>query len=513
MKERSRTEYSIMNTGMSVLVRVGTILLGYISRIVFAHVLGQDYVGVSGLFLDVFKLLSVAEIGIETSITYALYRPIAEGDRARQQALLRLYRNFYLGVAGAVLAIGLVMFLFLDGLIAGQPRVEGLHWIYLMYLTHAVASYVCAHRRIIIDAHQKMYISMAHYGIWMTVQYGLQIAVLLLTRNFYLYLAIYIICTLLYNLSLYRRAGRDYPYIREKRPMPLPAEERKGIWRNIRAMAMHKVGDAIIRNTDSLLISSLIGIVSTACYTSYYLIIGSVRQVFDQIFRGLTASIGNLGVCDAEEKLVRVFESTMFVGFWIYGFSAICLLELLGPFIAVSFGDAYLFPMAVTLVLCINYYLNGMRQATLAFRDSLGLFRYDRYRGITEAALNLVLSIVLALRMGVMGIFLGTSISQVAVSLWLEPLMLYRHRLHRPVRQYFARYAGYTAATLFCGALTHVICALLGGSGWAALAVRIPVCFLVPNILIWLCFRKTEGCRLVTEKLRRFAAAGKASHT
>jgi hypothetical protein len=50
-------------------------------------------------------------------------------------------------------------------------------------------------------------------------------------------------------------------------------------------------------------------------------------------------------------------------------------------------------------------------------------------------------------------------------------------------------------------------------SGWAALAVRIPVCFLVPNILIWLCFRKTEGCRLVTEKLRRFAAAGKASHT
>ena len=274
MKEKSRTEYSILNTSVSSASRIITIVLGYVTRIVFTRMLDQNYVGVSGLFLDVFKLLSLSELGISVAITYALYKPIAEGDAEKQKSVMDLYRRFYNGVALTVLIAGLMIFPFLDSLIKGHPDVEHLELIYLLYLANSVVSYLFVYKKTLIDAHQQMYVSMGYYGVFMTLQYVLQIIVLLCTGNFILYLAIYLLCTLLHNIAISQKAKRMFPYIIEKEVQPLPSEEKQDILKNIKAMFMHKIGTVAVKNTDSLLISSMIGIVHTACYTNYYLIIG-----------------------------------------------------------------------------------------------------------------------------------------------------------------------------------------------------------------------------------------------
>lgn len=50
-------------------------------------------------------------------------------------------------------------------------------------------------------------------------------------------------------------------------------------------MLMHKLGNVVVNNTDNLLISSFVGVISVGIYSNYFLLIGSVRQVLDQIFR------------------------------------------------------------------------------------------------------------------------------------------------------------------------------------------------------------------------------------
>ena len=96
-----------------------------------------------------------------------------------------------------------------------------------------------------------------------------------------------------------------------------------------------------------------------------------MRQVLNQAFQGITASVGNLGVEESNAKVKRVFEASFFIGQWMFGFAAICLYELLNPFVGMSFGEQYIFSAEITLVLCLNFYFTGMRQATLVFRDSL----------------------------------------------------------------------------------------------------------------------------------------------
>lgn len=182
--------------------------------------------------------------------------------------------------------------------------------------------------------------------------------------------------------------------------------------RNVRAMLMHKIGNVVVNNTDNLLISSFVGVVTAGIYSNYFLIIGSVRQVLDQAMLGVTASVGNLGVTEGKEKFSQIFDRLFFIGYWLFGFAGICLLELLNPFVELAFGKKYLFQKEIVLILCINFFIKGMRRAVLIFKESMGLFWYDRYKALAEAILNLVISIALVTHFGVVGVFAGTSAAQ-----------------------------------------------------------------------------------------------------
>ena len=80
MGKKSRTEYSAINTTVALISRIIAILMGFVTRVVFTHVLNENYVGINGLFTDILNVLSLTELGVGTAITYALYLPIAQKD-------------------------------------------------------------------------------------------------------------------------------------------------------------------------------------------------------------------------------------------------------------------------------------------------------------------------------------------------------------------------------------------------------------------------------------------------
>lgn len=500
MAEKSRTEYSARNTTVAMLCRVLAILMGFATRVVFTHTLSESYVGINGLFTDILNVLSLSELGIGTAITFALYRPIAEENIQKQKAIMKLFARLYQFVALLVLAIGLAIVPFLGKLVGDPGDVDSVLLIYLLYLTNSVLSYLLIYKKTLVDAHQLSYIGVLYHTIFLVIQDAFQILVLLLTGNFILFLMIYMLCTLGYNISIARKANSLYPFLKEASSESLPKEERREIVRNIRAMLMHKIGNVAVNNTDNILISAMVGIVSTGIYSNYFLVIGSVRQVLDQLFGGITASVGNLGVSEGRGRVKKIFEAAFFVGQWMYGFAAICLFELLTPFVELSFGKQYVFAPEITFVLCINFFVSGMRQATLVFRDSLGLFWYDRYKSIAEAVINLGLSILLTMKLGIIGVFLGTCISTLFTSSWIEPFVLYRKRLQESVIPYFLNYLRYCIVVLFAGFFTHTLCSFATGNPIKVLLLRLPFCLLIPNIMMWFCYHRADDYLFVYEK-------------
>ena len=79
---------------------------------------------------------------------------------------------------------------FMDVLMKNRPDVDHLILIYLLYLANSVLSYLLVYKRTLIDAHQMNYIVLVYQTIFLLIQDVCQIIVLLVTRNFILFLSI-----------------------------------------------------------------------------------------------------------------------------------------------------------------------------------------------------------------------------------------------------------------------------------------------------------------------------------
>ena len=205
-------------------------------------------------------------------------------------------------------------------------------------------------------------------------------------------------------------------------------------------------------------------------------------------------------------QISRVYQAhipTFAAGYWLFGFAGVCLLELLNPFVKLAFGKKYLFPKEIVLILCINFFINGMRRAVLIFKESMGLFWNDRYKAIAEAVLNLVISILLVTYFGVAGVFAGTFCSTVLTSVWVEPYVIYKYRLKKPVTGFFVKYAGYLGVMAAVWGITEYFCRFISGQAFMILVCRLGICLIVPNILLWFAYRRTAEWKVLWNLLKK----------
>ncbi len=154
------------------------------------------------------------------------------------------------------------------------------------------------------------------------------------------------------------------------------------------------------------------------------------------------------------------------------------------------------------LVLCINFYINGTRKAALTFRDSLGLFFYDRYKAVAEALLNLVISIILVKYYGVLGVFTGTLLSMALVSVWVEPYILYKYHIMQPCHMFFVKYSIYASITATAWVLTDLACRHITGAPVLVLLIRALICIIIPNTIFAVFYHRTEESGVIKEKAR-----------
>lgn len=481
---------------MSVAYNAIGAMLGFIARVMFTHTLSTTFVGVNGLFLELLSLLSFSELGIGAAMAVALYRPLAERDQTKLRSLMHCYRKVYNLVGLLVFCIGLCLLAVLPMLIKNGEEVPHLRLIFLIYLVSNVLSYPLLYKRTLLAADQREYM-LAKYLIGAQfAQYIAQIAVLLTVRNFMLYVLAGCLPTLAANILSARRVSKLYPFLKEKEAPPLSPELQGKVRRDICAATMQKIGTVVVKNTDNIILSSMISVASVAQYSNYNLIGRGVSQILTACFNGIINSVGNLGATrESDEQVRQVFEIAFFINQWLYGFASICLFELLSPFVSLCFGGAYVFPKSVVLIICVNVFMTGMRTTAQSFHDSLGLYWYDRYRTLAEAAINLIVSIVLARKIGIVGVFVGTLVSGLLTTFWIEPCILYHEGLHASVRTYFLRYGMYTLVCAFAWSVTDFVCGFVQGSALIQFVLRLPLCVAVPNLLFLLCYFKTKECR------------------
>lgn len=485
-----RTRAFLKNGIIILAAKMFTYLMEFLSQTVFIYTLSIDYVGVKGLFTNILSILSLTELGIGSVLIYSMYKPLAEGDKDKLLALTAFYKKAYLAIACLVGGIGLVLTPLLPYLIKDCPEIDGLHVIYLLYLANSVLSYLFTYKLSLFQADQKLYICTFWNCVFSTLKNIAQIICLFLSGNFFLFLLVQLPFTLLNNLFLSRKAEKQYPFLKTKESPSLSKEEKVHLMKNTFAMFNHRIGATILNSTDNVIISRFVGLKAAAINYNYTLVTKMITQIMSQIFSTLTASVGNLNVTESPEASYRVFKILHFASFWFYSFCTISLFILLNPFIELVFGKEYLFSVPVVAIICLNFYIVGIREIPLVFKESMGLLWQDRFKPLIEAGLNLIISIIAVHCSGTAGVFIGTFISMVSTSLWVEPYVLFKYGFKMSWRNFWLNNARYFLTFLMMTALTCFAGSLYDGQLIAEFIYRLVICIFLPNLLLIVLFHR-----------------------
>lgn len=445
-----RTRYSIINMLFNIGGQFLTMLLSFINRMVFIRCLSAEYLGVNGLFTDVLSILNFAELGIGTAMVFSMYEPAARDDEQKLARLMNLYKWMYRAVAVSVLLFGLVLLPFLPYLIKGGEGIEHITLIYMIYVLGSASSYLLSYKNSIYQAYQKGYICAGWSMACECIKTVSQITVLLLTRNFILYLAVQQAIQFLPNIMVSRMVDKEFPYLKECHELP-EREERNGILKNIGAMSMHKLATVIVRNTDSLLMSSFIGLATVGLYSNYRLVLNALNNLLNKFATAFSGSVGNFAALENSDRLYQVYKEMDFLFFVQSAYLTGGLMMLFNPLIELLFGREYCFPMTTVAIIVTEFYISRMRQTNLLFREVMGLFWNDRYKAVAESIINLVASLVLVRQYGVTGIIWGTIISTLCTCAWVEPYIFLKYGVQdawkKKLRDYFAEYLKRTLLT------------------------------------------------------------------
>ena len=467
-------------------------LLKFVSRIIFVKVLDEVYLGVNGLLSNVLGILALAELGIGTAINYSLYKPLADNDTDECKKLMKFYRFAYRIIALVVLVLGLVLLPFLPWFIKDTSGIENLNIIYLIFLANMVIGYLFSYKRTLITADQKNYKITPFLILSNLIMTAGQIIILLVFKNYILYLLVQTSCIFLENILVNRYITKSYPYLKEiNEAGKLEKNELKEIKVNIKSLMFHKIGSYVLTATDNLVISKFIGIVTVGIYSNYVMIHSAISSFIYVFVSNVTASFGNLIAEGDKEKRFKVFTEMDFITYCLYGVSAICLLFTFNPFIEFVFGSKFVLPFIVVLLIMINYYLVGLNQVPIIVQSAAGVYKYDKYVPLIEAFVNLVLSIIFVQFMGISGILLGTLVSYL-LPLIIKPFVVFKYVLFKDIKLYFKSFFKQLFTLILAGTLVFLIISFVKVPVFVQVIINFLISLIIPTLIIILVYRKTD---------------------
>ncbi|MGN0330445.1 MAG: lipopolysaccharide biosynthesis protein [Kineothrix sp.] len=479
----SRLKNTSKNVAASMGNRLAASIASTLSQVVFVRILGDTYLGINSLFGEIISVLALTELGLEAAVTFYLYKPLAEKDMEKLKSIMFFYRKAYQITALLVTAIGLGLIPFLPVMMKGTEGIAHIVPVYLIFLFNTVFSYFFSYKITFMIADQKQYWYTNILTVFDSVLACAQCLLILFTRNYYMYLLGNATVNAAKFLYISYWANKKYPFLQEE-AKPLDRAEVRGIFGKMKGIIFFKFSDTCIRQTDSIITSAVISVQMVGKIANYNMFIKVISGVANSVMTAAVASIGNVLVTEKTEDKLRIFKTFDFLGGWFCGWCSICLFFLMTPAVELLYGGQYVLPQYVIFLVCMNFYLSTSRGPVGQVKIAAGLYESDRWIPVISAVLNIMISVYAAGRWGIIGIYMGTMISNLVLQISF-PIVVYKGVFERSPWNYFRDMIRNLLNTLGSGLVVYVLSeAAPISSLWGTIFYRCFLCIIVANVFL-----------------------------
>ena len=354
-----RVHRSMMNIKVGMLFYILSLVLAFFSRKIFLDCLGAEFIGLTGMLMNIMSFLSVAELGIGTSIVYFLYKPLQEDNHNKINEVMSMLAFLYRCIGAIIGIMGIVVSLFFpwwfNNLTTGLPLV---YFAFYSFLGSSVAGYIFNYKQLLVSANQKQYLVNSYFQTIGIVQSIAQILLAYYYRNLWLWVVVGLVFTIIGIIIFNYRIQQLYPWLNiDLKKGRENLKKYPEVLKKTRQIFVQKIKDFILYHSDEIMVGAFVSVINVAFYGNYTMIINKLNFLVNILSEGLSAGVGNLLAEGNEQNIMKVFWELTAARFLILGIIILSLLLFFQPFIGCWLGQQYQLSNIIVYLLIFNLFI------------------------------------------------------------------------------------------------------------------------------------------------------------
>lgn len=424
----SRVALTFKNAWIALIFQIIYVVIQFFSRNIFLDNLGDDFIGTVETLKSILQLLNLSELGIGTAVGFALYKPIYDNNREKINEIIGYLGHLYKKIGLFVLVAGTILMLFFPYFFDGTGiNLSIIIFLFIALLTSNLLSYFFAYYMFLLQADQKGYVNITINQSVFVLRLILQCLVLIYFQSIILWILLELLTPFIYIFILRKKVRQIYPWLIFNLKVTKTIRKNNSfLLKKIKQISFHKLGTFVTNSTDNIIIFSLINPATVTFVSNYQMVMNNINLLVGKLFEGTNASVGNLVAENDLKNMLKVFWEFMALRFFFAGCTSVLLFIGFDDLITLWLGEKYLLSNSILILLIIIFFMLQVRQPIDSFKQAFGLYD-DIWAPVIQSVINLILSIIFVLKYGVLGVFLGTMISQLIIVMLWRPYYVFKY--------------------------------------------------------------------------------------
>lgn len=404
------------NTISALILQITTIICGFILPKLILSNFGSDVNGLVNSITQFLQIFAFLDLGVGAVFQSSLYKPLADNNSIKISEIYVSGQKFFTRLAE-------ILFGYVIVLVAVYPFLANYNFSFAYTAILIVAMSV--------SSFAQYYFGMAN-GLLLTadqrgyIQYNVQIITLILNTLscyilIYLGASIHIVKMTTSIIYLIRpivlKVYVDKHYSINKKAV-YTDEPIKQKWNGL---AQH-IASVVLDSTDTIVLTVFSTLANVSIYSVYYLVISGLKQLFNATTNGIQALIGELYARQEKDELKKVFGWTEWLIHTMTTFIFGCAGVLIIPFIMIytkGIVDADYNQPSFSVILIIAYAMYCIRLPYHIAIKAGAHYKETQHCYWIAAVMNLITSVVLVNKWGLIGVAIGTLVAMTYQTVWM----------------------------------------------------------------------------------------------
>lgn len=402
----SNKKIVLKNILASLFQQLIAVIYGFIVPSLLIKQYGSEVNGLVSSISQFIAYIVLLEMGIGPVIKAALFKPIVNNDKEKMQKVLGATNQFFKKISYIFIIYLFVLCCIYPLLIDDFSSIYVISLILIISIGRFFEYFIGMTYKLFLQADQKNYI--IDYTISLSYILSLIILMTMIKLGFSIHIVklasslIYLIRPI--TLKIYFSKKYKLKIERDKN-YKLPQQ-----WDGL----FHHIASVVQSNTDIIILTIFDSLTNVSIYSIYALVTNGIRSIICALTNGIDAFFGKLLVNGSIENVRRNFKIYCFCFYSITTILISCSFVLVIPFINIytaKITDAnYVYPLfGYMMVLSEFVFVIRYPYSNLVYAK--GHFKQTRNFSIAEPIVNLIISICLVIKYGLIGVAVGTIIS------------------------------------------------------------------------------------------------------